>query len=64
MTFLFSTLFPSVFPVVVPRCVPPGGWVEVLGPAFPPTRPDFDPSTRDFDPSTRGNTTGKSNGEK
>ena len=29
---------PLCFPVVVPRCSTPGGWVQVLGPAFPLTR--------------------------
>ena len=37
--FLICSLFvsPLCFPVVVPRCSTPGGWVQVLGPAFLPT---------------------------
>jgi hypothetical protein len=37
--FFFAIfLFPICFPVVFPRCVSPGGWVQVLGPAFLLTR--------------------------
>ena len=35
---MFPFGFPLCFPVVVLRCVTPGGWVQVLGPAFLLTR--------------------------
>ena len=48
---MFPFGFPLCFPVVVLRCVTPGGWVQVLGPAFLLTRARWRKS--DLGPSPR-----------